>query len=82
MIHMKRNILLFFVFLILASSPSFASNDAGCTISRLHAKLEEESPMPYLFDIVDYTHLNHVELREHIDRVGKFIFKREHEGPV
>lgn len=47
------------------------------TISHLHAKLEEESPMPYLFDIVDYAHLNHVELREHIDRVGKLIFRRE-----
>jgi len=28
------------------------------TLSRLHAILEEESPMPYFFDIVDYSHLN------------------------
>ncbi|WP_206812082.1 nucleotidyltransferase family protein [Paradesulfitobacterium ferrireducens] len=44
------------------------------TVSRLHAMLEEESPMPYFFDIVDYSHLNHDELRKHIDRVGVPIF--------
>lgn len=47
------------------------------TISRLHAVLEDESPMPYFFDIVDYTHLNHEQLKEHIDRVGKVIFERK-----
>jgi len=46
------------------------------TVSRLHYILEEESPMPYLIDVIDYTHLTHVELREHIDRVGQVIFKR------
>jgi uncharacterized protein len=48
------------------------------TISRLHAILEDESPMPYLFDIVDYTHLTHEKLREHIDRVGILIFVKNH----
>jgi len=43
------------------------------TVSRLHAILEEESPMPYYFDIVDYTHLDKKELKEHIDRVGIII---------
>lgn len=43
-------------------------------LSKIHWELEEESPMPYLFDIVDYTHLNHKELREHIQRVGKVIY--------
>lgn len=47
------------------------------TVSRLRGQLEEESPMPYFFDIVDYTHLNHDDLRQHIDRVGKIIFSRE-----
>ncbi|WP_227762237.1 nucleotidyltransferase family protein [Zhaonella formicivorans] len=46
------------------------------TLSRLHAILEEESPMPYFFDIVDYSHLTHTELKEHIERVGKIIFER------
>lgn len=39
LIHMKRNIILFFVFLILASSPSFASNDAGFIIRKDRASL-------------------------------------------
>lgn len=47
------------------------------TVSRLRGQLEEESLMPYFFDIVDYTHLNHDDLRQHIDRVGKIIFSRE-----
>lgn len=47
------------------------------TISRLHAILEEESPMPYYFDIVDYSHLNHAELKSHIDRVGIVFFTRK-----
>jgi hypothetical protein len=38
--------------------------------------MEEDSPMPYFFDIVDYTHLANNELKEHIDRIGKVIFTR------
>ena len=47
------------------------------TLSRLHALLEEESPMPYFFDIVDYSHLDHQELKSHIDRVGIVFFTKE-----
>lgn len=47
------------------------------TVSRLRSLLEEQSPMPYFFDVVDYTHLTHEQLREHIARVGKTIFSRE-----
>ena len=46
------------------------------TLARLHYRLEEESPLPYFFDIVDYTHLKHQPLKEHIERVGKVIFER------
>jgi len=46
------------------------------TLSKLHALLEDESPMPYFFDIVDYSHLTHAEIKEHIDRVGQIIFER------
>ncbi|UZQ49471.1 nucleotidyltransferase domain-containing protein [Clostridium kluyveri] len=45
-------------------------------LSALHTTLEEESPMPYLFDIVDFTHLNHEELKKHIERVGKVIYEK------
>lgn len=46
------------------------------TLSRLHAILEEQSPLPYLFDIVDYTHLDHLELKNHISRLGEVIYER------
>jgi predicted nucleotidyltransferase len=55
----------------------FGEDISFSTISRLHFILEEESPMPYFFDIVDYTHLVHQELKEHINRVGTTIFERE-----
>ncbi len=45
-------------------------------VSRLHSMLEDKGPLPYCFDIVDYTHLNHIKLKEHIDRVGRIIFER------
>ena len=47
------------------------------TVAKLHALLEEESPLPYFFDVIDATHLAHIELKEHIDRVGKIIFERK-----
>ena len=46
------------------------------TVARLHALLEEEGPMPYYIDIVDYTHNGHDALKAHIDRVGQVIFER------
>ena len=46
------------------------------TVARLHSRLEEEGPLPYFFDIVDYWHTTHQELKEHIDRVGVVIFDR------
>lgn len=44
------------------------------TVSQLHALLEEESPLPYFFDVVDGTHLTHQGLHDHIHRVGKVIY--------
>lgn len=44
------------------------------TLSALHSMLAEQGPLPYFFDIVDYTHLNHKELKAHIDRIGKPIY--------
>lgn len=47
------------------------------TVASIHACLEEEGPLPYFIDVVDYTHLTHSELQSHIDRVGKTIFERK-----
>ncbi|SHH90943.1 nucleotidyltransferase domain-containing protein [Clostridium grantii] len=45
-------------------------------VARLHSMLEEFSPTPYFFDIVDFTHLEHKDLSEHIQRVGQIIYER------
>ena len=45
-------------------------------IARLHTMLEEESPMPYFFDILDYSHTPHADIRAHVDRVGIVIYER------
>jgi len=47
------------------------------TVAKVHDLLEEQSRMPYLFDVVDFTHLKHQPLRDHIDRVGIVIYFRE-----
>lgn len=52
----------------------YGENISFDILSKLNSILEEKSPMPYFFDIVDYSHLKHRELKEHIDRVGKIIF--------
>lgn len=55
----------------------YGENITFDTISAVHSRLEEQGPLPYFFDVVDYTHLKHKDLKEHIDRVGKVIFERE-----
>lgn len=45
------------------------------TVNRLSAYLNEETPLPYFFDIVHYETLNSISLIEHIDRVGIMIFQ-------
>ncbi len=45
-------------------------------ISSLRWMLEEEGPLPYFVDIVDYTHLDQGELKDHIDRIGVLIYSK------
>lgn len=47
------------------------------TVACLHSRLEDEGPLPYFIDIVDYQHTTHQELKDHIDRVGVVIFDRK-----
>jgi len=51
-------------------------NDLDQISSKIHDLLEEETLMPYFFDIIDYASLSNAALKEHIDRVGKVIFER------
>ena len=45
-------------------------------VARVKALLEEESPMPYLFDVVDYHTIETPVFKEHIDKHGKSIYRR------
>lgn len=40
--------------------------------------LNEETLMPYRFDILDYHSINNKELSEHIDRAGILLYKNNH----
>jgi predicted nucleotidyltransferase len=42
----------------------------------LHDVLEEETPLPYFFDVTDLNRLQYDGLREHIERVGKTLYSR------
>ncbi len=46
------------------------------TISEIKYDLEEESPMPYFFDILNYHQLKNEELKKHIDTVGKCFYDK------
>jgi len=47
------------------------------TVSGLSAKLNDELPLPYQFDVVDYSTINTPALTEHIDTFGRVLFQRE-----
>ncbi len=40
-------------------------------INQISMELNEETLLPYRFDIVDYSAIQNVELANHIQRVGK-----------
>jgi len=43
-----------------------------------HIKTEiEESSLPYIIDLIDFTTLKHRELKEHIERTGVSFYKRK-----
>ena len=40
------------------------------SIQEIHDKLEEETPLPYFFDVIDFNTIQNSDLIEHIKRVG------------
>lgn len=46
-------------------------------VSKLHSILEDQGPLPYLIDIVNYEELLNERLKEHIDRVGILIYEKD-----
>jgi predicted nucleotidyltransferase len=49
------------------------------TVSKISYFLNEETTMPYKFDVVNYHSIQEPELIHHIDRVGIEIFNRKKE---
>jgi len=43
-------------------------------VSSISYQLNEETTLPYKFDIINYHSLNNIQLKEHIDRVGICIY--------
>ena len=50
-------------------------------VSDILMKLEEESPMPYLFDVIDYQAISNPELKAHIDRAGIVLYEQSAKSP-
>lgn len=44
------------------------------TLSKLKYTLEEETTLPYFFDVVVYDNLDNLELKKHIDEFGERIY--------
>lgn len=45
------------------------------TIYLLSELLNEEYPLPYFFDIIHYDSITNTNLKDHIDKEGKLIYK-------
>jgi uncharacterized protein len=39
-------------------------------------ELNEETPMPYKFDILNYATIGNLDLRDHINRIGVIIYEK------
>lgn len=44
--------------------------------SSISGILNDESPLPYFFDVIDYGLIDNKDFRNHIDRVGQQIYKK------
>jgi len=44
-------------------------------VNSVHEKLENDIPVPYFFDVVDYKDLKNMDLKNHIDTQGKVFYE-------
>lgn len=51
--------------------------EKGDEIRALSAHLNEDSPLPYHFDVLDYSTITHQNLLDHIQRIGIIIYSRK-----
>ena len=52
------------------------SSDGYDTAIRLSGRLNEETLMPYFFDVVCYDNIDNIKLREHIDKFGQALYTK------
>jgi len=45
-------------------------------VQKISQYLNQETEMPYFFDVLNFNSINNNDLKKHIERVGKEIFKR------
>lgn len=45
-------------------------------LSEVNYQLNEESMMPYQFDTLNYATIRNIDLKDHINRVGKEIYSK------
>lgn len=45
-------------------------------VNRISDDLNEEYPLPYFFNVVNYSNISNEELKKHIDFLGKLIYRR------
>ena len=38
--------------------------------------LNEEAPLPYFFDVINYHEVTNIKLRQHIDQLGVMIYEK------
>ena len=55
----------------------FGKNLAFDRLLHIGAMLNEETMMPYHFDVLDYYCIQNADLVNHIDRLGKVIYSKE-----
>lgn len=53
----------------------FGEKSLECT-TRISSILNEELPLPYLFDVIDYDAITNPDLKKHIDEFGKIIYRK------
>ena len=46
------------------------------TLLDIFQELDQETLLPYFFDIVEVNHIENVKLKEHINRGGQFIYQK------
>jgi predicted nucleotidyltransferase len=51
-------------------------DDIAQSVTTIAGILNDESPLPYLCDILNYNLIDNEDLKDHINRVGKTIYKK------